>query len=74
MFGHDKITKTVQIEGMSCSHCAKKVEMALKELQGVKSVKVVLEDKKAEIVSNKEIDDETIKRVIEEIGYHVSNG
>ena len=73
MFGHDKITKTVQIEGMSCCHCTNKVEMALKELPGVKSVKVVLENKKAEIVSNKEIDDETIKRVIEEIGYHVSN-
>lgn len=73
MFGHDKISKTIQIEGMSCSHCAKKVELALKELEGVKSVKVSLEDKKAEMILVKEIDDEKIKEVIEDIGYKISH-
>ena len=34
MFG-SKITKTIYIEGMSCGHCSKRVEEALKSVKGV---------------------------------------
>ena len=40
MFGKEKIVKILNIEGMSCMHCVKKVETALNEVKGVKSVKI----------------------------------
>ena len=43
MFGN-KIMKTIFIEGMSCGHCSKRVEEALKSVKGVKSVEVSLEE------------------------------
>ena len=48
MFGKEKIVKKLNIEGMSCMHCVKKVEMALKGIKEVKSVNVSLENKTAE--------------------------
>lgn len=71
MFGRNKITKTIKIEGMSCMHCAKKVENGLKEINGVKSVKVDLENKQAEVVLKEEIDENILKTAIEELGYDV---
>ena len=71
MFGKDKIVKTLNIEGMNCIHCVKKVENALKEIKGVKSVKVSLEDKKAEVTLKGNIDDEVLKKAIKDAGYEV---
>ena len=71
MFGKDKIVKTLNIEGMNCIHCVKKVENALKEMKGVKSVKVSLEDKKAEVTLKENIDDEVLKKAIKDAGYEV---
>ena len=71
MFGSEKITKTMEIEGMSCMHCAKKVEDSLKALKGVKNVTVNLEEKKATVVMKQEIANETLKNVVEELGYEV---
>ena len=49
----------------------KKVENELKEIKGVKSVKVSLEDKKAEVTLKENIDDEVLKKAIEDAGYEV---
>lgn len=68
----DKILKTIYIEGMSCGHCAKSVEDKLKKLKEIKSVKVDLENKKADICLKSSIDDEIIKNSIEEIGFKVN--
>lgn len=62
--------KNVQIEGMNCEHCKKRVESRLNNLEGV-SAKVSLKRKIAEICMEKEIDDEQIRRVIEQAGYKV---
>ncbi len=70
MFGN-KIEKTVKIEGMSCMHCVKTVEKALKDIPAVKSVKVDLEEKTAQIISKKEIEKSIIEKVIEEAGFKV---
>ena len=43
MFGKE-IKKIISIEGMSCKHCASKVEKALKEMKKKKKVKVDLEN------------------------------
>lgn len=71
MFGGNKITKTIKIEGMSCGHCAKKVEKGLKEIKEVKSVTVDLEKKEATIVLKKEIDSNRLKTILEDLGYQV---
>jgi len=65
--------KKVFIEGMSCSHCAKHVEGALKEVNGIKSAKVNLEGKFAEIELVSEVENEKIKAAIEDAGYEVTN-
>lgn len=70
MFGN-KTIKTIYIEGMHCAHCSKKVEDALKQIKGVKNVKVDLEEKKAEIISKFEIEDKDIESTIEDIGFKV---
>jgi copper chaperone CopZ len=70
MFGN-KIIKTIFIEGMSCGHCSKRVEDTLKSIDGVKSVSVYLEEKKAEVVLKKEISNEILRTVIEDIGFEV---
>ena len=49
LFGKEKITKEVYIDGMSCMHCAANVEKALSSLKGVSGVKVDLNGKKATV-------------------------
>ena len=72
MFG-DKIRKTIFINGMSCGHCSKRVEEALKFVNGVKSVKVSLEEKKADVTLKKDIDNEVLKNAVEDVGFEVVN-
>lgn len=72
MFG-SKITKTIFIEGMSCGHCSKRVEEALKSVNGVKAVSVSLEEKKAVVTLKSEIDNEILKAAVEDIGFKVAN-
>lgn len=63
--------KELMIEGMSCKHCVAHVEEALKEIGGVTSVTVSLEDKSAVIESSNEIAEETVREAIEEAGYEL---
>lgn len=72
MFGN-KITKTIFIEGMSCGHCSKRVEEALKSVNGVKSVSVSLEEKKAEVVLKEDVSEDALKTAVEDIGFEVIN-
>lgn len=72
MFG-DKIRKTIFIEGMSCGHCSKRVEDALKSVNGVKSVKVSLDEKKADVALKNDIDNDVLKKAVEDVGFEVVN-
>ena len=65
--------KNVYIEGMSCNHCKMSVEKALKSIDGVENVAVKLDDKKASITSTKSINNDEIKKVIENIGFEVKD-
>lgn len=73
LFGKEKITKEVYIDGMSCMHCAAKVEKALASLNGVADAKVDLENKKAIVKLKKEIENSTIKSTVEDLGYTVTD-
>ena len=72
MFG-DKIRKTIFINGMSCGQCSKRVEDALKSVNGVKSVKVSLEEKKADIILKNDVDNNVLKNAVENVGFEVVN-
>lgn len=61
--------KTVYINGMMCSHCTAHVQKALSALDGVESVEVSLEDKKAVLTLNKNVDDAVITAAVREAGY-----
>jgi copper chaperone len=62
--------KTVHIEGMSCKHCAMRVEKALKAL-GASAVTVNLDAKTASIQSPTELTDATIAQAVSDAGYRV---
>jgi len=64
--------KQIKIEGMSCGHCIKHVEEALKEITGVTNVQVSLQDKNAVVEIANTVSDRMLKEAIEEVGYDVT--
>lgn len=66
-----KMTKTLKIEGMLCPHCEARVKQVLEELPEVESVVASHEKGTAELILNKEISDEILKKTVEEQGYKV---
>ena len=62
--------RTVIIEGMTCEHYKARVESRLNSLDGV-SAKVNLKRKTAVVSMEKEVEDEEIKKAIENVGYEV---
>lgn len=63
--------KELQVEGMSCQHCAAKVETALTALEQVKSAAVNLKKKTVKIKLQEEVSDELLKKAVEDAGYEV---
>lgn len=61
----------IKIEGMSCQHCVKRVEEALKENFETNIVKVDLDNNQAMVDFIHEVSDQQIKDVIEDVGYDV---
>lgn len=57
----------VKIAGMSCQHCVKRVDTALKDMEGVVSAKVSV----GEAVIDGNVSQEVIKETIEDAGYDV---
>ena len=65
--------KIVNIEGMCCERCAKRVEDALGAVSGVVSADVKLKKKLAVIRSREEVSDEEIKSVVTGVGFTVAS-
>ena len=63
--------KTIKIEGMSCGHCAGRVEQALKEIDGV-DAKVNLEQKTAEVTLSRQVPDQVLTAAVANAGYTVT--
>lgn len=63
--------KIINIQGMTCGHCAGHVEEALKGVCGIKSVNVSLNDKNAVVELAHPVDDAEIKAAVDEAGYEV---
>lgn len=68
--GEITMTKTIKIEGMSCSHCSARVEKALNAVAGV-SAQVDLESKKATVTLSQPVEDAILRKAVEDAGYEV---
>lgn len=64
-----KVKTIINVDGMSCAHCAKKVQQSIKNIENVKEVKVDLDKKKVIIISTKQLDINNVKKVIEDLDY-----
>lgn len=64
-----KIKTIVKLSGMSCEHCASRVKEALSKLDGVRSVKVDLENQEALLISNMILDKNVLKETIEKLDF-----
>ncbi len=62
--------KTLQIKGMSCGHCAARVEKVLNSIDGVEA-KVDLISNSAKLSLSKEVSYDTLKTCVDNIGYEV---
>ncbi len=67
-----KFSVRVDIEGMSCKHCAKRIEDALNSEDGVWAA-VDLKNNCATILMKEDIGKKRIKQLIEREGYKVTN-
>ncbi|MFL8952915.1 heavy-metal-associated domain-containing protein [Helcococcus kunzii] len=66
----------LQLETLTCPSCMKKIESALKNIEGIeeKSIKVLFNASKVKLNFDEEkISLEKIKKIINEVGYVVEN-
>ena len=62
----------INIDGMSCMHCAKSVTDRLNALDGIDSTQVNLEKKQAVVESNQPLDKDLVTQTITDAGYTVT--
>lgn len=67
----NKMVKTLDIEGMMCAHCQAHVQKALEGVDGVTQVVVSLEENKATVTADAEIEDQKLIDAVTESGYKV---
>ncbi len=66
------MSKTLIIKGMSCGHCAARVEKVLNKIDGVEAV-VDLESRSAKVNLTQNVSDEQLKDAVENTGYKVTD-
>ncbi len=65
------MTKTMKIEGMMCPHCEKHTVDALEKIDGVEKAVASHEAKNAIVTLSKDVDNEVLKKAVEDAGYKV---
>ena len=63
---------TIKIKGMSCNHCVMAVTKVMRDIDGIKNVKVDLKNGEAAFDEGEPVDMETIKERIRKAGYEVA--
>jgi copper chaperone len=63
---------TIKIKGMSCNHCVMAVTKVLKDIDGIRNVKVDLKNGEAAFDEVDPVDMETIRERIRKAGYEVA--
>ncbi len=69
----DGRTCTLRIKGMMCEHCENRVRTALEALPQVTAARVSYKAGTAVITLNAPVDDQAVKRAVEDQGYQVKN-
>ncbi len=59
----------IKVEGMTCEHCAARVNKFLKEVKGVKEINTVLKENISYVTADDEISMENMQNAIREAGY-----
>lgn len=67
----EALTKTINVEGMMCSHCENAVKNALEEIDGVEQCVANHEKGTAVVTLSKDVDLNLLKQAIEAWGYEV---
>ena len=67
----EKVVKTLNIEGMMCAHCQAHVQKALEGVEGVTRVEVSLEENKATVTVEPDVDEQKLADAVAEAGYKV---
>jgi copper ion binding protein len=62
-------TTVLNVNGMKCMHCKKRVEDACKGVNGVKDAKVNLDAKNVTVTLENNVDASLIKKAINDAGY-----
>lgn len=63
-------TKTFEVTGMKCGHCAQQIEGALRVSRGIKSVKANHEAGTVEVQYDEAtITPDSIKKIVESVGF-----
>ena len=65
------MTKTMTIDGMMCPHCSGRVKRCLESLDAVTAAEVSHESGKAILTLSAEIDNDVLKKTVEDQGYTV---
>jgi copper chaperone len=69
LFG-SKNKAIMKVEGMTCNHCVMRVTKALEGLDGVKTAKVNLDKKEAEVLfKGDRLDSGVLVKAVEDAGY-----
>ena len=61
----------LNVKGMMCGGCENRVKKSLEDIEGIESVKADHKTGKVVIMLNKFVLEETIKEILEDIGYEV---
>lgn len=72
MFFQKRKRKIINIEGMTCEHCAEKIKLALENLVDVSKAKIDLKNKQAIISYDNTIEEFLLQQTIEKLGYTVT--
>ena len=67
------MTKTMKIEGMMCGHCEARVKKVLEALAEVDSAEVSYEAGTAVVTLNSDVQDEVLKKTVEDQDYKVTS-
>jgi len=69
LFGSKNKT-SLSVEGMTCNHCVMRVTKALEGIDGVKTAKVSLADKSAEVTFKRDkLDEKILISAVADAGY-----
>ncbi len=66
-----KMTKTIKINGMMCSHCTGRVQEALNKLDGVSAEVSLNNGGQAVVTLSKDVSDDVLYNAIKDVGYEV---